>query len=194
MKKLLLVLLLIIISSQVVANDLTLTKTTLGKLKLDKRISLSQVQNVFKDYKVVHEIAFGDSPDFHKISVINDSGETLFYTMSYIMNDVKETDEEYLVDLLIIQSSIIQDEHGVRVGDRVSDVLKKRQDSLSLVSGHFNNAVGAQSIYYQVTVIPTKEEIEKGLDFYNPESVTMEMILKANPKIESISWPQASWD
>ena len=68
MKKLLLVLLLILVSSQVVANDLTLTKTTLGKLQLDKRISLSQVQNVFKDYKVVHEIAFGDSPDFHKIS------------------------------------------------------------------------------------------------------------------------------
>lgn len=163
-------------------------------MELEKPISVHYVKSLFNNFKVTHTIASGDSPDFHMISVINKKDETLFYTMSYLIDGVKESDEEYNIDLLIINSSEIQDEYGVRVGDRVSDVLRKRKDKLSVIGGHFNNSIGANSIFYQITVPPTKEEIEKGLDFLHPDYVTVEMILNTDPKVESMSWPLASWD
>lgn len=181
-----------LVSFIVTANDVVLKDKTLGSLPLTKPISVDLINKHFPNYRVTHQIASGDSPDFHKISVFTKTDEPLFYTVSYLSNDTKETALSYKIDLLVILSPLIRDKYNVSVGDKIVSATKKRGTEITIVGGHFNNSIGSDSIYYQVTVPPTKEDSKIGLDFYHPDYVSMDMVLNSNPSIESISWPVAS--
>lgn len=183
-----------IFSSLISASEIVLKDKTLGSLPLTKPISVDLINKHFPNYRVTHQIASGDSPDFHKVSVFTKSDEPLFYTVSYLSNDTKETDLSYKIDLLVILSPLIRDKYNVRVGDKVVSAIKKRGTEITIVGGHFNNSIGSDSIYYQITIPPTKEDSKIGLDFYHPDYVSMDMVLNSNPSIESISWPVASWE
>ena len=189
-------LLFLCFSAPSLAVNLVLTKTSLGKLKLSQNsmISFKKIKEAFPQFIVEHEIASGDSPDFHYITVQNKHKELLFYLISYFDEKVNKDTIKYDIDLLKITSSKIVDSYGIRVGDRVSKVVKIRGSNLNIGANHFDNAIGKDKTFYQVTVEPSEALKKKGLDYINPEEVTLDQILKKNPEVTSISWPYPSWD
>lgn len=157
-------------------------------------ISLKKVKEAFPQFIVKHEIASGDSPDFHYITVQDKHNELLFYLVSYFDEKVNKDTIKYDIDLLKIISSKIIDSYGIKVGDRVSKVINIRGSNLETGANHFDNAIGKDMIFYQVTVEPDEALKKKGLDYINPEEVTLDQIIKENPEVTSISWPYPSWD
>ena len=110
------------------AEELVLKKGSLGSLKLSSKtlVSPSILQKLFPDYSISHRIGSGDSPDYHLLMATNKKGEMVFRVKSFtdVIGDGKS--QEYGIDLLIIDSPEIIDEHGIRVGDRLEKALKKR--------------------------------------------------------------------
>ena len=178
------------------AEQLVLSKNNLGPLKLsqEREITFKEIESTFPDYIVTHQIASGDSPDFHLITVKDKNKNTLFYTVSYFDETVNEHSASYKIDLLKILSKEISDSYGVRVGDKVSTIIKKRGSNLKMSANHFDNSIGNEQIFYQVQVEPRGKFKEIGIDYADPTSVTLSQIIESNPEVKSISWPTPSWD
>ena len=179
-----------------IAKDLILSQTNLGTLQLSQSslISFQDIQKAFPDYIVTHEIASGDSPDFHRIEVQDNDKEQLFYIVSYFDEKTDKDTTKYDIDLLVITSNKIKDNYGIRIGDNVKTVIKHRGLNLLVSANHFDNSIGNDLIYYQVEVPLSQELKDKGLDYMSPVGITKEQIIAANPVIKTISWPYPSWD
>jgi hypothetical protein len=188
--------LLICFSNISTAKDLILSKTSLGSLKLsqDSLISFQKIKKAFPEHNVTHEIASGDSPDFHRIEIQNDEKEKLFYIVSYFDEKTDKDTPQYNIDLLVITSSKIMDQYGIRIGDDVKKVIIKRGLNLLVSANHFDNSIGNDLIFYSVEVPLSTELKDKGMDYMSPVGVTKEQIILANPVVTSISWPYPSWD
>jgi hypothetical protein len=88
------------------------------------------------------------------------------------------------IELLQVRSRQIKDIYGLRVGDRVKDIIAKRGKDLKFGAGHHDVLMGDREIYYSIIT---------GSDF-SPEGFTMEDAVKGNWQIRSISWPEAAWE
>jgi hypothetical protein len=174
----------------VLADDkLILSPTALGKLQLTGKramVSEAKLKKLFPQFVVKYEIGLGDSPDFHYFVVSNAKGEILFTIKSFIEDsaEAKKTTAEVPVSLLQVGSKEIRDVYGLRVGDRVKDIIAKRGTDLKFGAGHFDALIGDGVIYYSLI---------KGSEF-SPEDSTIEDAIKGNWQIRSISWPEAAWE
>jgi len=178
------------------AKDLILSQTKLGTLQLshDSLITFHGIQKAFPDHIVTHQIASGDSPDFHRIEIQDSDKEQLFYIVSYFDEKTNKDTTKYDIDLLVITSAKIEDKYGIRIGDDVKKIIKKRGLNLSVSANHFDNSIGNDFIYYQVEVPLSQDMKDKGLDLMSPIGVTKEQIITANPVVTSMSWPYPTWD
>lgn len=173
----------------VAGEALVLRSDSLGPLDLsgsDPTVSEAKLKKLFPQYVVKYDIAYGDSPDFHYFEVLTLAGEVLFTIKSFIPDAVKseKTIGEVPISLLRIHSKEIQDSYGLRVGDRVSDIVAKRGKSLKYGAGHFDALMGGDKIYY--SLITRREE--------SPEGLGMNDATKHNWEIRFISWPEAAWE
>ena len=169
-------------------TPLTLSPTRLGALALGKNAKVSEggLKKLFPAHTVKYDIGQGDSPDFHYFEVLNLRGEVLFTIRSFIEGSAesKKTNSEVPIHLLKVYSPLIRDSYGVRVGDRVKDIIAKRGKELAFGASHHDVYFGASRIFYNVAT--EREE--------SPENITIEDAVKGNWQIRSISWPQPAWD
>lgn len=172
------------------ASTLVLSRTCLGPLELgkDAKVSQESLQKLFPAYTVKYEIAQGDSPDFHYFEVVDKSGELLFAISSFIDDDDGATQHQKTtspvpIQLLQVYSPTIPDAYGLRVGDHVKDIMKKRGKKLTFEAGHHDVTLGAEEICYS---------IQTGSD-ESPENFRLKDAIKGNWQIRSISWPDSAW-
>ncbi len=178
-------------SSICVGNDLVLTGSGLGELELKKGalISIQLLQDKFPNYKIRHQIIPGISKKYHHIKVSSESGEFMFSIRSFFDEKTNENSLEYDIDQLVIYSSKIPDQFGIKVGDNISEVFSARGKSLEFLAPNlFRNAIGKNLIYYQFKMPPNDSGTGS---FRDPKSVTMQEAVSSNPQITSISWPWA---
>lgn len=168
--------------------EMVLSPAALGPLTLRNGASVSEelLKKLFPSLTVKYEIAQGDSPDFHYFEVSSPKGEILFSIQSFIDESApsKKTTSAVPIQLLQIYSRKIKDSYGLRVGDRVQDIIRKRGKALSFGAAHHDVHVGAGKIYYSLA---TGRES-------SPESFTLNDAVKGNWKIRAITWPEAAWD
>ena len=170
------------------ASPLLLTPSSLGPLPLGRgaKISERQLAKLFPDFIVSYEIGQGDSPDFHYFEVKDKNGVLVFTIKSFIKGEsaAKKLDSPVSISILQVYGPQVRDSYGLKVGDRVSDILKKRGKSLEFSAGHHDVSLGAGNVFYNVAT-QTGE---------SPESLKVEDAVKGNWKIRSISWPTAAWE
>ena len=198
LSKLPLVISTLVISWQSSADDFLLARNSIGSLQLEKGsfVSVELIKQKFPDHNITYRIQSGDSPDFHYVIVRNKDGSVLFTIKSFFDESIDENSKEFDIDILISSSRDVVDEYGVRVGDSISKVIRTRGRDLNLYANHFDNSVGKDEIYYQFDIPMTAEEIENnlGVNYKNPEKVTLEEVITKNPTITSISWPRPRWE
>ncbi len=170
-------------------QSLVLTPTSLGPLQLTgspATVSETKLKRLFPEYTIRYEIHSGDSPDFHYFEVSSGSGEVLFTLQSFGSreSETRKTTAEVPISLLQIRSRDIPDIYGLRVGDRVENILAKRGNSLKVGAGHFDGLMGDGTIYYSLV-----RDSDVG-----PEGLTMEDAVKGNWQIRTITWPEAAWE
>lgn len=167
---------------------LVLSPTSLGPLPLGKGATISEqrLKKLFPSYTVEYGIGQGDSPDFHYFEVKTPKGELLFTIQSFIEepNQNKKTTSEVPVHLIQIQSPKIHDIHGLRVGNRVKEIIAKRGKALDFGANHHDVYLGAAEIFYNIA---NPRDV-------SPEHLTREDAVKGNWRVRSISWPTAAWD
>ncbi len=187
---------LILSTSSLSAEEFVLSQTKIGRLILtpNSPISVKIIKKAFPEYSVTHEIRSGDSPDFHWIGISNKEKELLFYIVSYLEEPDNKNTNLYNIDLLTVTSPHIKDEHGIKVGDYLDKVIKSRGENLLLSANHFDNSIGNSNLFYQFTVKPSEKLRSLGLDYFNPENVTLKQVIESNPIITSISWPNPRWE
>ena len=176
-------------SSMCLAENLIQTASSLGKLQLEKGrlISVQLLQDKFPSYKVAHQIVSGFTKKHHYIKVTSQSGEFMFSIGSFFDEEIDEKSLMYDIDQLVIYSSKISDQFGIKVGDNLAQVFSARGKNLELLAPNlFRNAVGKDLIYYQFQM-PS----DNSSGYRDPESVTLQEVINANPSITSISWPWA---
>ncbi|NKE72623.1 hypothetical protein [Candidatus Manganitrophus noduliformans] len=171
------------------ADSLILSPTALGPLPLTGRpakVSETKLKKLFPNLVVKYDIGQGDSPDFHYFEVSKPNGEVLFTIKSFIEESAesKKTTSEVSISILQVRSPEIKDVHGLRVGDRVKDIITKRGKDMEFGAAHHDVVMGAGNIYYSIAT---------GSDL-SPERLTMEDAVKGNWKIRVISWPEAAWE
>jgi len=119
------------------ADQLVLTDKALGPLSLNRSpvVSVPYLKRIFPAHRVTHLIGSGDSPDFHYFEVIAADGERLFSIKSFI--DEKNpgpTNADGLrpvrIDVLTTRSRRIVDGYGIRIGDRVADIVRNSSTTL----------------------------------------------------------------
>ena len=87
------------------------------------------------------------------------------------------------VDELRVHSPSIPDAYGLRVGHRVSDVMRKRDGPLTWSAGHHSWSVGAGSIFYSLEPLPGNDTLG-----------TSKVAVEQNLKIRHITWPSPAWE
>lgn len=168
------------------STSLVLSSQKIGALPLGKGATISEqrLRRHFPQYDVSYEIGYGDSPNFHYFQV-RLNGELLFSIQSFIDGgNESKTSDEVPIDLVVVHSRKVPDSFGLRVGDRVADILKKRGKDLKFGPGHFDALIGAGDIFYSLNTDTSG----------SPERLTMGDAIKGNWKIRLISWPQAAWE
>ena len=167
---------------------LLLTSKSLGPLPLGKGtlVSESTLKKLFPNSSVTHDIRSGDSPDFHYFEVKDNGGEVLFTIQSFIKDSKGQNENPagVRIDLLQIRSSRIRDAYGIRVGNRVQDIIKQRGKDLRFGAGHHDVYLGADNIFYNIRTT------SQG----SPENLTLDDAVRGNWQIISISWPSAAWE
>jgi len=170
-------------------KGLVLSPTALGPLPLTgkpAKVSEAKLKSLFPQYGVKYEIHSGDSPDFHYFEVSTPKGEVLFTIQSFGTweSPPTKTTAEVPISLLQIRSKEIKDVYGLRIGDRVKDIIAKRGKDLKFGAGHFDALMGDGEIYYSLVPGPA----------YNAENLTKEDAIEGNWQIRSISWPEGAWE
>ena len=164
-------------------DEIIFASSSIGSIQLSKdtKVSLYKLKQAFPYYKVTHEIAEGDSPDYHRFIVSTWEDEDLIYFHSYI--DEPKQYEAGLVKLdeVVTCSERIKDEFGISPNQHIDLAIEKRK-SLDFGAGHMDNYLGKDSIWYLFYV-----------GQLHGTAVTKEVALKENPKIECISWPHPWW-
>ena len=185
MNKLIIIILSFIYFGNIQAKEekLILTINSIGEMPISKGmdISIHKIMKHFPYHKVTQEIGFGDSPDFHLFTVSTREGEELISFISFI--EKQEEYEQGIVKLneVVIYSSTIKDEYGVSPGMPVSKVLELRNE-LEFGARHSDNYLGKDKIWYLFSV--------EGI---HGTQVTRDAAIKANPKVDVISWPYPRW-
>jgi len=179
----------LVTQAAIAGEALVLSPTALGPLPLTgkpAKVSEAALKKAFPQYSVKYEIGSGDSPDFHYFEVATSKGEVLFSVTSFIDESQKaeKTTSAVPISILQIHSKQIRDAYGLRVGDRVKDIIAKRGKDLKFGAGHFDALMGDGNIYYSLIT---------GSEF-SPERLTKEDAIKGNWQIRSISWPEAAWE
>jgi hypothetical protein len=110
----------------------------------------------------------------------------LFAIKSFIEESAesKKTTAAVPVSILQVYSRQIRDSHGLKVGDKVSDIVKRRGKALHFGASHFNVYLGSDDIFYNITTGSK----------WSPERLTMEDAIRGNWPIRSISWPDPAWE
>lgn len=164
-------------------DNLILTNTSIGNMpiKVGMDISLYKIKQHFPFYKVTQQIASGDSPDYHLYIVSTNANEELISFISYINESGGYEKSKVKLDEVIIHSSKVQDQFGVKPNMTISQAIEKRK-GLEFGAGHMDNYLGTEKIWYMFSV-----------NQIHGTQVTKEAAVKANPKIQSISWPSPWW-
>lgn len=167
---------------------LVLSPKSLGPLRLAEGATVSEqrLKTLFPAYTVTYDIGQGDSPDFHYFEVVDSKGEVLFTIQSFIeeSSQSKKTTSAVPIQLLQIHTRRIRDIYGLRVGDRVKDIIKKRGEALDFGASHHDVYLGAGEIFYNIANASAR----------SPEDLTREDAVKGNWQVKSISWPGPAWD
>jgi hypothetical protein len=165
---------------------MVLSPKALGPLPLSKgaKVSEGQLRKLFPEFKVKYKIASGDSPDFHYFTVSDNAGDILFSIKSFMDKPTRKTTAPVPISLLQVYSRKIEDSYGIQVGDRVSDIIKKRGRALDFGASHFKVYLGSGRIFYNIA---TGSE-------WSSERLTKEDAEKGNWPIVSISWPESAWE
>ncbi len=166
---------------------LVLSPKALGPLALGKGATVSEqrLKRLFPAYTVKYDIGQGDSPDFHYFEVVDSKGEVLFTIQSFIeQGESKKTTSEVPIQLLQIHTRHIKDIYGLRVGDRVKDIIEKRGQALAFGASHHDVYLGGGEIFYNIA----------NASDLSPEGLTREDAVKGNWQVRSISWPGSAWD
>jgi hypothetical protein len=171
------------------ARPLVLTAESLGSLRLgpEKKVSVPILQRAFPGYGVTHGIGMGDSPDFHYFVVTTARGEKLFVIKSFIEGATPgraDDRQEVSIDLLQVISREVPDSFGLRVGDRVADVIRVRGDKLVFGAGHHDVYMGGDRIFYSFATGTQS----------SPEGFTLSDARRGYWHIVSISWPYGAWE
>lgn len=183
--------LLLVLSGNIYSESLMLTENSLGSLELSENtvVSISFLKEKFPELNISHEIASGDSPDFHYYEAKHKNGEVLFSIRSYI-NDGDYTLKSSKIDSLVIHSNKIKDQYGISIGNSYADVKKARPDNLKFGANHHDNYLGEGKIWYSFNVYI--ESNVPGL-FESPERIKIESLIEQNPNVTFISWPSPKW-
>ena len=164
-----------------------LMSDSLGPLPLypGVKITLKDLQRLFPQSLVKYAIGTGDSLNFHVINVINEQGDMMLSIKSFIspQHASANLDTGIPVDELRVHSPSIPDAYGLRVGHRVSDVMRKRDGPLTWSAGHHSWSVGAGSIFYSLEPLPGNDTLG-----------TSKEAVEQNLKIHHITWPSPAWD
>ena len=173
-------------------KELVLSATGLGPLRLgpDAKVSVAILEKSFPGARVSYDIREGDSPDFHCFIVTSAQGEKLFVIRSFIPDaltprpDGKNRQIDVPIHVLQITSRQIRDSYGLRVGDRIADVIRVRGEKLQYGAAHHDVFIGGEKIFYSMDI---------GLD-RGPEGFTLAEAQRVNLRITSISWPDWAWE
>jgi hypothetical protein len=114
-------------------STILLTESELGKMELDKlsKVNLiGEVNTHFPQFQVSKELGQQDGPNFDLYEITEKKERIFFIAMKY--------DNESLVDYLTIESRMIEDVYGLRVGSTTSQILKNRPDLEFFADLHFN--------------------------------------------------------
>jgi hypothetical protein len=173
-------------------KELVLSATSLGSLSLSPngKVSVAILEKAFPGARVSYDIREGDSPDFHCFIVTSAQGEQLFMIRSFIDDGMKSRPDgtnrqiEVPIHLLQVTSRRIRDSYGLRVGDRVADVIRVRGEKLEYGAAHHDVYIGADKIFYSMDIGRDK----------NSEAFMLAEAKRVNSRITSISWPHGAWE
>jgi hypothetical protein len=151
-------------------------------------VSVLILERAFPGHRIGHEIGSGDSPDFHYFEVTTAQGEKLFTIKSFVKEGAPavgaDARSEVPIDLLQVVSRRVRDRFGLRVGDRVADIIRSRGDKLVFGAGHHDVYLGGDRLFYNLA---TGSE-------WSPESFNLADAKRGNWPIVSISWPSGAWE
>lgn len=159
-----------------------LTENSIDEMKIQKgmAISLYKIKRAFPFYRVTHEIAEGDSPDYHRFTVSNHDGEELIYFHSYI-----DDEKEYESGVVKLDEVISCSKYVLSL-DRIGPTMQVGSipdvEALEFGVGHMDNYLGDGSVWYLFSV-----------GYLHGTQVSKVKALESNPKIQCISWPAPWW-
>ena len=101
---------------------------------------------------------------------------------------------DFFLTNLLIESKLIKDMYGIKIGDTYKDIKRIRGDEINTFPGHhiMSIFISPNKIFYQVSDNTGYENNSNTPDI-SPEDFTIEMIKKNNWEINSISWPSPLW-
>ena len=179
---------LLVATASLAEGPFVLSPQSLGPLPLGKgaKVSEQQLVRLFPQFTVTYEMGQGDSPDFHYFEVKDKKGNVVIAIKSFIGESAKSKKTASAVSISILQvyGPQVRDSYGLRVGDHVLDIVRKRGKPLDFSAGHFDVSLGSGDIFYNIAT---------GLE-ESPENVKMEDAIKGNWQIRSISWPTPAWE
>ena len=153
-------------------NDLILTETTLGKLKLEKGIPIkeSTIKELFSGFPVLKKLGEQDDPNF------------FYYDIgSGIQLKTQNLENETLSQVWISEKSNASDEYGIKLGMAYSDIEKSRPNmNISTEHHHIYLYAEDSNIAYEMS-----------LGNYNgpdKEQYSLKDIKNYNSKVASIIW------
>ena len=164
-------------------DKIVLSNKSIGDMpiKVGIEISLYKITQYFPFYEVTHQIASGDSPDYHLYVVSSYKGEKLISFISYINEPDGYEKAVVKLDEVVVYGQNIQDEFGVKPKMHIKQIIALRKN-LEFGAGHMDNYIGRDKMWYLFSV-----ENSHGT------GVTKEMAIDANPQIDAISWPYPRW-
>jgi len=154
------------------ANELILTETTFGKLKLEKGMPLkeSKIKELFSDFSVLKKIGEQDGPNYYYYEIGRD-----------VILETPNLENEIFSQLRINEKSKVSDKYGIKTGMTYSDIEEKRPNmSISTEHYHIYLFKEGSNIRYEMSLGnysgPDKEEY------------SLEDLKSNNSKVISIVW------
>lgn len=161
-------------------------------------MSESLLIKIFSNHEIYTGIGSGDSLDFHYIDITR-ANKKMMSIISFINSDKQGYPRLIPIDLLEVESPMIEDSYGLKVGNSYAEVRQKR-GVLSIMDMHHYKALGAlegRPIYYSIygetdPIYYTNEAVEIAMDV-SVEDILDEEVIKNNWVIFKITWPSPAW-
>ena len=171
-------------------SDLVLREKSLGRLNLstETKISRDSLKKMFPEFDVKHQIVSADSEDYHLFDVKSQAGETFFTIQSFIENDASRDAAEVDIDLLLIHTPKIADQHGLTVGMTLGDIVATRDGKLGFGANHHNHYIGEGKLWCVLS-----GEMPEGHPDPAPAQISLEDALESDSKITRLCWPTTTW-